>query len=134
MSVITRKMLESATSPSTKKTRFASLAGFELKTSTANWAQVAGARVQNYAIPNEGGADSPLFSPRAGMALTTTNTTTVHSALCCPFATSFSEGRVYVEHHEDTCCPSMFCLAFHPFNQPTPNGCVYYHPAVENNW
>ncbi|CBN77937.1 Probable 3\',5\'-cyclic phosphodiesterase pde-4 [Ectocarpus siliculosus] len=41
----------------------------------ANWAQIAGDRVQNYAIPDEGGAANPLFSPRMGMALTTTNTT-----------------------------------------------------------
>lgn len=44
---------------------------------TANWAQISGERVQNYAIPDEGGASSPLFSPRVGMALTTTNTTAV---------------------------------------------------------
>ncbi|CAM9829507.1 unnamed protein product [Ectocarpus sp. 8 AP-2014] len=41
----------------------------------SNWAQIAGDRVQNYAIPDEGGAANPLFSPRMGMALTTTNTT-----------------------------------------------------------
>lgn len=43
----------------------------------ANWAQIGGDRVQNYAIPDEGGAANPLFSPRMGMALTTTNTTPV---------------------------------------------------------
>lgn len=43
----------------------------------ANWAQITGERVQNYAMPYEDGAACPLFSPRMGMALTTTNTTPV---------------------------------------------------------
>ncbi|CAM9226284.1 unnamed protein product [Hapterophycus canaliculatus] len=42
---------------------------------SSNWAQIGGDRVQNYAIPDEGGAASPIFSPRMGMAVATTNTT-----------------------------------------------------------
>ncbi|CAM9297204.1 unnamed protein product, partial [Choristocarpus tenellus] len=42
----------------------------------ANWAQIAGDRVQNYAIPYEHGAADPIFSPRMGMALTTNNIST----------------------------------------------------------